>query len=186
MAQPGIVTIDPDTCIGSALQLEGEKSIHSPSVNKELHAAPSGLKFFSFIPSFPSPSDTLAHDSPCGEGAANEQRATDHCPERLKLPDLYVEYLEAAGEAWSTPDDAPVLPGDLGSAGDLNSPGLACTVGNTDARKVEPSGVDVHKREGALLVVDNAPAWPRIRLASSLQAGLLEFNRAELSFEAEL
>src|SRR5579863_2215531 len=32
----GIVTIDPDTCIGSASQLEGKKNIHSPSASSEL------------------------------------------------------------------------------------------------------------------------------------------------------
>jgi len=52
-------------------------------------------------------------------------------------------------------DDSPVL---LGSPEDLDRLGLTCTVAKTDARSVEPSGVDAHKRRRVLLVVDTAPA----------------------------
>jgi len=37
----GIITTDPDICIGSASQLEGEQNIHLPYVGGKLHAAPS-------------------------------------------------------------------------------------------------------------------------------------------------
>ena len=36
----GIVIVDPDTCIGPALQLEGAQNINLPPVGSKLHAAP--------------------------------------------------------------------------------------------------------------------------------------------------
>src|SRR5260221_10887679 len=69
----GIVNVNPDTCIGSGSQLEGEQNIHIPCVGSEPHAAPSAPQNFpsSFSP-FPSPPDTLARENLSrGEGAAS-------------------------------------------------------------------------------------------------------------------
>ena len=151
----GIVIVDPDTCIGSASQLEGEQNLHILCVGSELHAAPSAPQNPSSSSSpFPSPSDTLVRNLSCGEGAATEQRTTDgpH-PEHLKLPDLRVEDLEKSGGA-SALDDSPIL---VGSPGDFDRLGLACTVANVDVRELEPSSVDVYERGGALPVVGAAP-----------------------------
>jgi len=94
---PGIIIVDPDTCIGSASQLEGEQIFHLPCVGSKLHAAPSPPQIF---PSSSSPVllplDTLAcKNSLCGEGAAIKWRATkdSHRPELWKLPDPQAEDL---------------------------------------------------------------------------------------------
>jgi len=70
----GIITIDPDIYLGSALQLEGEQNFHIPCVGSELHAAPSAPQIFSSpspLPPVLSPSDTLTRENLSrGEGAA--------------------------------------------------------------------------------------------------------------------
>jgi len=76
-------------------------------------------------------------------------------PEPLKPPDLPMDDLEKSGGA-SALDDSSMLHG--GGPGDLDSLGLAWTVADMEARKVEPSGVDAHERGGALPVVGAAPA----------------------------
>ena len=53
---------------------------------------------------------------------------------------------------------SPFLPGDHGSPGDLDSLRLTCAVVDVDVEEVEPSGVDAHKRGGALLLVGATPA----------------------------
>ena len=67
---------------------------------------------------------------------------------------------------------SPVLPGDHGSPGNLDSLGLACTPTDADTREVESLGVDAHER-GALYCLGWAlhQLWPRELPASSLQAG---------------
>ena len=135
----GVVIIDPDTCIGSASQLEGEQNINLPSVGSELHAAPPTPQIFSLLPP-----DTLAcENSPRGEAAAIEQHATKDSrhPEPLKPPD---GDLQESGGA-SASGDSPFLPGDHSSPGDLNSLGPACMVADVDAKEVEPLCIDAHK-----------------------------------------
>ena len=148
----GVIIVDPDTCIGSASQLEGEQNIHVPCVGSELHAAPSAPQIFSSLPP-----DTLAHkNSPCGEAAAIERRATKDSrhPEPLKPPD---EDLQESGGA-SALGDSPFLPGDHSSPRDLDSLGPACTVADVDMKEVEPSCVDAHKQGGVLPVTGVVPA----------------------------
>jgi hypothetical protein len=84
---PGIVIMNPNTCRGSASQLEGEQNFHVLCVGSKLHAAPSTPQHFSFSP-FP-PFDTLTLENPSrGQDAATEQCTTkDLCPKCLKLPD---------------------------------------------------------------------------------------------------
>ena len=94
----GTIIIDPDTCIGSALQLKGEQNFHIPCVGSKLHAAPSAPQHFSLspLPPIPSPLNTLAcKNSPHGEGAATKQRTIKDCPcpELWKPPDLQAEDL---------------------------------------------------------------------------------------------
>ena len=84
---PGIITVNPAVCLGSASQLDGEQNIHMPSVGSELHAAPTAPQFSSFSSSL-FPSDTLAHKNPPREGAASEWHAANTCPERWEPPDL--------------------------------------------------------------------------------------------------
>jgi len=127
-------------------------------VGSELHAAPSAPQHLPFSPSppVPLPLNTLTRkNSPRGEGAAIERRTTEDRsrPEPLEPPD---EDLQESGGA-STPGDSPFLPGDHGSPRDLNSLGPACTVTEADAKEVEPSCVDAHKRGGAPLLVGAAP-----------------------------
>ena len=79
----GIVIVDPDTCIGPALQLEGEQNINLPPVGSELHAATPTPRHVSLSPSPPVllPLDTLAREnSPRGEDAATERRAIEDRP----------------------------------------------------------------------------------------------------------
>ena len=68
---------------------------------------------------------------------------------------------------------SPVLPGNHGSPGNLDSIGLACTPTDADTREVESLGVDAHERGGAPRCRRWAPhqPWPRELSASSLQAG---------------
>jgi len=153
----GAVIIDPDTCIGSALQLEGEQNFHIPCVGSELHAAPSAPQHFSLspLPPIPSPLDTLAREnSPRGEGAATKRRTIEDRPrpELWKPPDPQAEDLQEAGGALSALGNVPVI---------LEGPdprGLAGAVVNVDLRKVEPSCVNAHERGGASPVVGAAPA----------------------------
>ena len=51
--------------------------------------------------------------------------------------------------------DSPVS---LGSPGDLDRFGLACTVVNTDAREVEPLSIHADEQGGAQLVIGATPA----------------------------
>jgi len=140
---PGIIIIDPDTCFGSASQLEGEQNFHLPCVGSELHAAPSPPQIFpsSFSP-FPPP-DTLAHENPSrGEGAATKRRIIeDHpCPEPRKPPDPQVVDLQEAGGALSASGNVPVI---------LERPdslGLAGAVVGVDLRKVKPSCNNAHEQ----------------------------------------
>jgi len=154
----GVVIVDPDTCIGSALQLEGEQNIHVPCVGSELHAAPSAPQnsssSLSPLPPVPPPSDTLAHENPShGEGAAAERCATeDHRPEPSKPSSPHEKDLQEAGGVPSVPGDSPAFPEDL----DLLRP--ARVAENADVGKVDPPCVDLHKRGGALPAVCAAPA----------------------------
>jgi len=154
----GVVIVDPDTCTGSASQLEGEQNINLPSVGCELHAAPSTPQHFSFSPSLPIPLplDTLVRENPsCGEGAATEQRITEvRRPEPWKPPDAQAEDLHESGGA-SASDDPPIL---LGCLGDPDPFGLAGMAVNADVGEVKPSRIDVYKRGGAPLLVGVAPA----------------------------
>jgi len=92
---PGIIIINLDTCIRSALQLKGEQNINLPCVGSKLHAAlPAPQNFQSLslpLPPIPLPSDTLACKNPsCGEGVTTEWCATEtHCPEPSKPPDAH-------------------------------------------------------------------------------------------------
>jgi len=119
---PGIVIINPDTCIGSALQLEGEQNIHIPSVGSKLHAAPPTPQHFSLSPSLPIPLplDTLARkNAPRGEGAATKQRTIEDRPrpEPPKPPDLHIEVLEKAGGALPVASAVPALAKDTVGVG---------------------------------------------------------------------
>ena len=150
-----IVIVDPDTYFGSALQLEGEQTINLQPVGCELHAAPSTPQHFSFSPSppIPVPLDTLVRENPsCREGAATERRVTEvRRPKPWKPPDPQAEHLQEGG-ALSALSNVPVI---------LEGPdplGLVGAVVDVDVREVEPSGVDAHKRGGALPVVGVAPA----------------------------
>jgi len=159
----GTVIVDPDSCIGSASQLEGKQNIHLPCAGSKLHAAPSApqisLSSLSPLSLIPPPSDTLAHENPSrGEGAATEQHATeDHHPKPWKPPDGQAEDLHKSGGV-SALDNSPFLPGDHGSPGDLDSLGPVCTVADMDAIEVECLCVDAHKQGGALPAVGAAPA----------------------------
>src|SRR5260221_6972867 len=90
MAQLGVVIFDLDIYFGSASQLEGEKSIHVPCVESELHAAPSAPQFFlfRFHPHY------LAHENPPGEGAGTEWHTIDIRPKPSKPPNPHVEDLQ--------------------------------------------------------------------------------------------
>jgi len=152
----GIVIVDPDTCSGSASQLEGEQNLFSPSVGGKLHAAPPAPQYISFSPSIPIPSlsDTLVHENlSYGEGAATERHATEgHHPERWKPLNLQAEHLQEAGRVLSALGNIPVI---------LEGPdplGLVGTVIDIDVREVEPSGIDAHEQGGALLVAGIALA----------------------------
>ena len=155
---PGIVIVDPDTCTGSASQLEGEQNINLPPVGCKLHAAPSTPQHFSFSPSLPIPLplDTLVHKNPpCGEGAATERRTTKgHHPKPWKPPDAQAEDLHESGGA-SASDDPPIL---LGCLGDPDPFGLAGMAVNADVGEVEPSRIDAYEQGGAPLLVGVAPA----------------------------
>ena len=106
----------------------------------------------------PLPLDTLAREnSPRGEGAATERRATeDRRPKLWKPLDLHIEVLEKSGGA-SVSGDSPFL-GDHGSPGDLDNLGPACTVANMDAEGVERADIDAHEQGGTLPVVGAASA----------------------------
>ena len=52
-------------------------------------------------------------------------------------------------------DDSPIL---HRSTRNLDCLGLTFTIANANLREVQPSGVDVHEKGGALPVVDTAPA----------------------------
>jgi len=107
------VIVDPDICIGSASQLEGEKNIDLPSVGSELHAAPSAPQNSSLSPSPPvlSPLGTpTCKNLLSGEGAATKQCATEvHHPKPRKPPDLHIEVLEKSGGVLSALGNAPVI-----------------------------------------------------------------------------
>ena len=152
------VIVDPDICIRSASQLEGEQIIDLPSVGSELHAAPSAPQNSSSSllpsPSILSPLDTPAYKNLSrGEGATTKQCATGvHHPKPQKLPDLHIEVLEKSGGVFSALGNAPVI---------LEGPdphGHACTVVDTNAKEVKPSCVDRHERGGVLPVVGTTPA----------------------------
>jgi hypothetical protein len=158
---PSVVNIDPDTCIRSASQLEGEQNFHKPCVGSELHAAPSTPQLsqhfsFSPLPLVPQSPDTLAREnSSCGEGVATERRVTeDRRPEPWKPPDAQAEDLQEAGGVPSVPGNSPAFSGDV----DSHPLGLVGLAEDAEARKVEPSRVDVHERGGVLPVVGAAPA----------------------------
>ncbi len=138
----GIVTIDPDAYFGSASLLEGEQNIDLPRMGSEQddcrmlpnqHAI---IRWERVLPLNGTPSKPVA-------------------PEPLKPPDLPMDDLEKSGGA-SALDDSSMLHG--GGPGDLDSLGLAWTVADMEARKVEPSDVDAHEQGGALPVVGAAPA----------------------------
>ena len=119
---PGIIIVNPDTCIGSALQLKGEQNIHIPSVGSKLQAAPPTPQHFSLSPSLPVPLplNTLARkNAPRGEGAATKQRAIEDCPcpEPPKPPDLCIEVLEKAGGVLPVASAAPALAEDTVGVG---------------------------------------------------------------------
>ena len=157
MAQLGHRPPDPDAYFGSASLLEGEQNIDLLHMGSEQDdCSPSKLLIIVFtLTPVPSPPDTLARDNPPGKGAATERHATEaRRPEPLKPPDLPTDDLEKSGEA-SALDDSSMPHG--GGPGDLDSLGLAWTVADMEARKVEPSGVDAHERGGALPVVGAAP-----------------------------
>jgi hypothetical protein len=164
---PGIVIVDPNTCRGSASQLEGEQNFHVLCVGSELHAAPSTPQHFSFS-SFP-PFDTLILESPlCGQAAATEQCATkDLRPECLKLPDVQAEDLHKSGGVPSKPGDSPMFPEDIDPFG------RAGMAENMDAGEVETSSVDVHEQGGTLPVAGTAPALAK-RTAGIKPAGKAE------------
>jgi hypothetical protein len=71
---------------------------------------------------------------------------------------------------------SPVLPGDHGSPGDLDSLGFKCIPTDADTREVESLRVDAHEGGGALRCWRWAlhRPWSRELPASSLQAGLRE------------
>jgi len=110
---PGITIIDPDTCIGSASQLEGEQNFHLPCVGSKLHAAPSPPQNFPSSSSpVPLPLDTLTRkNSLRGEGAAIKRcTIEDHPhPEPPKPPDLHIKVLEKAGGVLLVASAAPAL-----------------------------------------------------------------------------
>jgi len=152
-----IVTINPDTCIRSALQLKGEQNINLPSVGSKLHAALPTPQNFSFSPSPPIPSllpDTLMHKNPsCGEGTATKWHTIeDHCPELWKPPDLHIEVLEEAGGVLLTPGNLPVLLENIGPFG------LAGATKKADAGGVKPLGINADKRGGVPSLMGAAPA----------------------------
>jgi hypothetical protein len=151
----GIVIVNPNSCRGSASQLEGEQNFHVPCVGSELHAAPPTPQNFSspFSP-FPSLPDTLILENPSrGQDAATERCTTkDLRPERLKPPDAQAEDLHESGGVSSKPGDSPVFPEDVDPFG------RAGVAENTDAGEVETSSVDAHERGGALPVAGTAPA----------------------------
>lgn len=143
----GIITIDPDIYLGSALQLEGEQNFHIPCVGSELHAAPSAPQIFSSpspLPPVPSPSDTLTRENLSrGEGAATKRRTTDgHRPGHSKSSSTREEDLQEAGGVPSVPGNSPAFPENI----DLF--GLDGMADNTDMREVEPSGINAHELRG--------------------------------------
>jgi len=173
----GTVIIDPDTCIRSASQLEGEQNFHLPCVGSKLHAAPSPPQIFPSSSSpVLSPLDTLAHkNSLGGEGAAIKWHTTkdSHHPELWKLPNLQAEDLQEAGGVLSTLGNAPVI---------LEGPdplGLAGVVVNVDLQKVEPLCVNAHKQGGVPLLMGTEPA-----LAEGT-AGIRPTGKAETATTAE-
>jgi len=153
----GAIIIDPDTCIGSALQLEGEQNFHIPCVGSKLHAAPSAPQHFSLSPLPPilSPLNTLAcKNSPHREGAATKWHTIKDCPcpELWKPPNLQAEDLQEAGGALSALGNVPVI---------LEGPdprGLAGAVVDMDLWEVEPLCINAHEQGGAPLLVSTAPA----------------------------
>ena len=151
----GIVSANPDTCLGSASLLEGEQNIISPYVGSKQYASPCTPQISSSSPSSFLPPDTLAHENLLGEGAATEWCTTkDLGPKHLKPPNSRVEDLTKSGGA-SPSDDSPVP---FGSPGDPDSLGFAFMVVDTDAKGVEPLRADAHERGGALPVTGTAPA----------------------------
>ena len=104
-----------------------------------------------------SPVDTIARKNLPGEGAASEWCATTIHPEWLKSHNLLAKHLEKSGGEPAL-SDSPVLHGDPGSPGGLDSLGLACMAVDADTKEVEPSGVDAYERRGALPIVCAAPA----------------------------
>jgi len=155
----GAVIVDPDTCIGSASQLEGEQNIDLPCVWSELHAAPPAPQHFqsSFSPSPPVllPLDTLTRKNPPrGEGAATEQRAIDDCPrpKPSKLSDTHGKGLQEAGGVPSVLDNSPAFPENPDPFG------LPGADKKADVGGVEPSRIDAYERGGAPLLMGAAPA----------------------------
>jgi len=151
----GVIIVNPDTCIRSASQLEGEQNFHLPCVGSKLHAAPSPPQIFpsSFSPFLPS--DILVRKNPShGEGTATEWHAIkDHPhPEPQKLPNPQAENLQEAGGALSALGNVPVI------LGGLDPLGLAGTVMNVDANEAKPPGFDTYEQGGALPVVGTTPA----------------------------
>ena len=153
----GVIIVDPDTCIGSASQLEGEQNIHSPSVGGELHAAPPAPQNFpsSFSPSPFPPFDTLVRENPSrGEGIATKRRAIDDRPhpKPSKLPDTHGEGLQEAGGVPSVLGNSPAFPENPDPFG------LPGADKKADVQGVEPSRIDAYERGGAPLLVGVAPA----------------------------
>ena len=146
----GVVTINWDACLGSASLFKGEQNIHLPSAGSKHHATQPAPQNPSFSP-FP-PSDTLARENPPGEGAGSKWRATNLRPKRWKPPDTQAEDLQEAGRVPTVPGDSPAFPENVDPFG------LAGVAEKVDAGGVEPSGVDIHERGGALPVVGAAPA----------------------------
>jgi len=138
----GIVSTNPDTCLGSVSLLKGEQNIFSPCAGSEQYASPCTPQISLSSPSSFLPPDTLVRENPLGEGAATEQHATEDLgPKHLKPPNLRVEDLTKSGGA-SLSDDSPVP---FGSPGDPDSLGFAFTVANTDAKEVEASCANAHE-----------------------------------------
>jgi len=155
----GIVTINPDTCIGSASQLEGEQNINLPSVGSELHAAPSTPQHFSLSlsPPIPSPFDTLMRKNlPRGEGAATKRHAIeDHPRPKPSKPLNLHEVVQEAGGALLTPGNISVLPENVDHSGLV---GVAENT-NTDTGGVERASVDLHE-SGGVSALDDSPFLP--------------------------
>ena len=138
---PDVVIVNPNTCLESASQLEGEQTIFLPCTGSEQYASPCILQNFpSLISPFPSPLDTLARENPPGEGTATERHTTEDCrPEPWKPPDMHAEDLQEAGGVPSVSANSPAFPENVDHFGH------AGVAENTDAGEVEPPGIDVHE-----------------------------------------